>query len=168
MKSSTKRSRFGFQTWKFQIPSQKPHFGVTKKDAGLPFHFHVLNLFKSWLNLWFDQEKMGIKIQKKIKKSKPKHIVFLCHILSIQVDKQGLDIFKPEKSCIYPNPKLCLMKSRMKRRGFGFQTWKFQEHPKSFILEWLRRIQVELTFYFHVLNLFKSWSNLGFDRFKWA
>ena len=46
MKSSTKRSRFGFQTWKFQIPSQKPHFGVTKKDAGLPFHFHVLNMFK--------------------------------------------------------------------------------------------------------------------------
>ena len=38
---------------------------------------------------------MGIKIQKN---EKPKHIVFLCHIVSIQVDKQGLDIFKPEKS----------------------------------------------------------------------
>ena len=46
MKSITKRSRFGFQTWKFQIPSQKLNFGVTKKDAGLPFHFHVLNMFK--------------------------------------------------------------------------------------------------------------------------
>ena len=29
-------------------------------------------------------------------------MVFLCHIVSIQVDKQGLDIFKPDKSCIYP------------------------------------------------------------------
>jgi hypothetical protein len=63
-----KRSRFGFQTWKYQKPSQKLHFGVTKKDAGLPFHFHVLNLFKSWLNLGFDQDQMGIKNQKKSKK----------------------------------------------------------------------------------------------------
>ena len=50
---------------------------MTKKDAGLPFDFHVLNLFKSWLNLGFDQDQMGIKIQKKIKKWKPKHIVYL-------------------------------------------------------------------------------------------
>jgi hypothetical protein len=63
-----KRSGFGFQTWKFQKPSQKLHFGVTKKDAGLPFHFHVLNLFKSWLNLGFDQDQMGKKNQKKSKK----------------------------------------------------------------------------------------------------
>ena len=108
------------------------HFGVTKKDPGLPFHFHVLNLFKSWLNLGFDQHQMGIKIQKNVK---PKHIAFLCHIVSTQVDKQGLDIFKPEKSCIYPNPKLYLTKSSMKRSGFGFQTWKFQKSPKSFISE---------------------------------
>ena len=72
MKSSTKRSRVGFQTWELQKPSQKPHFGVTKKDAGLPFHFHVINLFKYWLNLGFDQDQMGIKIQKKIKKMKIK------------------------------------------------------------------------------------------------
>ena len=63
-----KRSGFGFQTWKFQKPSQKLHFGVTKKDAGLPFHFHVLNLFKSWLNLGFDQDQMCKKNQKKSKK----------------------------------------------------------------------------------------------------
>ena len=25
-----------------------------------------------------------------------------------------------------PNHKLCLVKSSMKRSGFGFQTWKFQ------------------------------------------
>ena len=81
---------------------------------------------------------MGIKIQtKNLKNEKPKHIAFLCHIVSIQVDKQGLDIFKPDKSCIdlLPNPKHCLMKSIMKRSGFGFQTWKFQKPPKSFILE---------------------------------
>jgi hypothetical protein len=47
---------------------------------------------------------MGIKI-KKMKNEKPKHIVFLCYTLSIQVDKRtkvDLDIFKPKKSCIYP------------------------------------------------------------------
>ena len=79
---------------------------------------------------------MGIKIQKKSKIEKPKHIAFLCHIVRIQVDKQGLDIFKLDKSCIYPlTPKLCLMKSSMKRSGFGFQTWKFEKTPKNFILE---------------------------------
>src|SRR5215218_9480598 len=48
--------------------------------------------------------------------------------MSTQVDKHGLDIFKLEKSCIYPCPnlKLCIMESSMKRSGFGFQTWKFQ------------------------------------------
>jgi hypothetical protein len=79
---------------------------------------------------------MGRKLKKKQKNEKPKHIVFLCHIVSIKGDKQGLDIFKPYKSCIYPlTPKLCLMKSSMKRSGFGFQTWKFQKPPKNFILE---------------------------------
>ena len=64
MKSSMKRSRFGFQTWKFQEYRKKLHFRVTKKDQGLPFHFHVLNLFKSWLNLGFDQDSNGHKIKK--------------------------------------------------------------------------------------------------------
>ena len=44
----------------------------------------------------------GHKIQKNQKNGKPNHIVFLCHIVSIQVDKQGLNISKPDKSCIYP------------------------------------------------------------------
>ena len=81
--------------------SQNLHLRVTKKDPGLPFHFHVLNLFKSWSNLGFDQDSNGRKNSKKNQKNeKPKHIVFLCHIVSIQVDKRSLDIFKPEKSCI--------------------------------------------------------------------
>ena len=86
---------------------------------------------------------MGIK---KIEKWKTKaHIVFLCHIVSIKVGKQGLDIFKLDKSCIYPlTPKLCLIKSSMKISGLGFQTWKFQKPPKNFILGWLRRIQASL------------------------
>ena len=55
---------------------------------------------------------MGRKLKKNQKNEKPKHIAFLCHIVRIQVDKQGLDIFKLEKSCIYPlHSKLCLMKS---------------------------------------------------------
>ena len=36
--------------------SQKLHFRVTKKDTCFPSHFHVLNLFKSWSNLGFDQD----------------------------------------------------------------------------------------------------------------
>ena len=68
MKSSMKRSGFGFQTWKFQKPSQELHFGATKMVRGLVFHTHVFNLFKSWPNLGFDQKiQMGIEIQKKSK-----------------------------------------------------------------------------------------------------
>jgi hypothetical protein len=70
MKSSTKRSGFGLQTWKFQKPSQNLHFGVTKKDPGLLFHFHVLNLFYSWSNLGFYQDSNGHKNSKKIEKLK--------------------------------------------------------------------------------------------------
>jgi hypothetical protein len=54
-----KRSGFGFQTWKFQKPSQKLHFRVTKKDPCLPLHFHILNLFKSLSSLGFDQDTNG-------------------------------------------------------------------------------------------------------------
>jgi hypothetical protein len=61
MKSSMKRSGFGFQTWKFQKTSQKLHFGLTKEDPGLLFHFHILNLFKSRSNLGFDQDSNGHK-----------------------------------------------------------------------------------------------------------
>jgi hypothetical protein len=82
--------------------SQKLHFRVTKKDTCSPFHIHVLSLFKlSWSNLGFDKIQMGINIEKIRKKEKPKEIVFLCHIVSLKVDKQGLDIFKLDKSCIY-------------------------------------------------------------------
>ena len=106
----------------------------------------------------------GHKILKKNQKNeKQKHIVFLCHIVSIQVDKQGLHIFKPRQSMYLP-PKLYLMKSSMKRSGFGFQTWKFKEPPKSFILEWLRRIHAYLLFscFKHVQILIKPY--LGFDQ----
>ena len=130
--------------------SQKLHFRVTKKDTCFPFHFHVLNLFKSWSNLGFDQDTNGHK-----KMKNKEHIVFLCHIVSIQVDKQGLDISKPDKSCINLPP-VDLMKSSMKKDRFGFQTWKFQEHPKSFILERLRRIHASLFIF-----MFYTCLNLG-------
>jgi hypothetical protein len=49
---------------------------------------------------------------KKIK-TKLKHIVFLCHIVSIKVDKQGLDTYsnKTNHVSIPLTPKLYLMKS---------------------------------------------------------
>ena len=69
--------------------SEKLHFGVAKKDPGLVFHFHVLNLCKCWSNLRFDQNSNEPRKLKKIKKNeKPSHAVLLCHIVTIQVDKQ--------------------------------------------------------------------------------
>ena len=97
MKSSMKKSGFGFQTLEIKKNSQKLHFGVTKKNPGLPFHFHVLNWFKSWSNLGFDQDSNG---HNKFKKKQTHSL--LMSLVSTQVDKQGLDIFKLEKSCIYP------------------------------------------------------------------
>ena len=83
--------------------SQKLHFSVTKKDQGLPFHFHVLNLFKSWSNLGFDQDSNG---QKKNRKFKTKvHIVFFCHVVSIQFDKQGSRHIQTRQTMyLPPNP----------------------------------------------------------------
>jgi hypothetical protein len=52
--------------------SQKLHFRVTKKDTGFPFHFHVLNLFKYWSNLGFDQDLNGHKNSKKKNKKNEK------------------------------------------------------------------------------------------------
>jgi hypothetical protein len=52
--------------------SQELHFGVTKKDTSLLFHIHVLNLFKSWSNLGFDQDSNGHKNSKKNKNMKTK------------------------------------------------------------------------------------------------
>src|SRR5215213_2846790 len=88
----------------------------------------------------------------------------ISHKVSIQVDKQGLDIFKQDKSCIYVppiDPKLRLMKSSMKRSGFGFQTWKFQKPPKIQLHFRATKKDRCLPFHFHVLNLFRSWSNLA-------
>jgi hypothetical protein len=70
---------------KISKTSPKLHFDVTNKDLGLVFHFRILNVFKCWSNLGFYQNS---NMHKKIEK--PVHIVFLCHILTIEVDKQGL------------------------------------------------------------------------------
>ncbi len=73
----------------------------------------MLNLSKSWSNLGFDQDSNGQK-NKKQKNEKSNHIVFLCHIVSIKVDKQGLDILNQTNHVSIPlTPKLCLMKSSM-------------------------------------------------------
>ena len=44
--------------------SQELHLGVTKMDTCLLFHIHVLNLFKSWSNLGFDQDSNGHNLKK--------------------------------------------------------------------------------------------------------
>ena len=127
------------EIWK---TSQKLHSRVTKKDPGLPFHFHVLNWFKSWSNLGFDQDSNGHKKFKKWKKWKTKaHSLIMSNSKHSSLWTRSRNIQTRKIVYLPPNPELCLMKSSMKRSGFGFQTWKFQKPPKSFILVWLRRIQ---------------------------
>ena len=54
---------------------------------------------------------------------KPAHIVSLWHILTIQVDKQGLYTFKQE---IYVSNVISqTMSYEIKGSGFGFATWNF-------------------------------------------
>jgi hypothetical protein len=48
--------------------SKELHFGVNKKDTGLLFHIHILNLFKSWSNLGFDHDSNGHKNSKETNK----------------------------------------------------------------------------------------------------
>jgi len=50
--------------------SPQLHFGVTKKDPGLVFHFDVLDLFKSWSKLGLTRIQMSKTKFKKIKKRK--------------------------------------------------------------------------------------------------
>ena len=60
---------------KFSKTSPKFHFGVTNKDPGLVFHFHVSNLFECWSNLGLTKIEMSIKNSKNQKNEKPTHIV---------------------------------------------------------------------------------------------
>ena len=151
-----KRSGFWFQTLRFQEPPPKLHFWMTKKDPCLP-----LNLFKSWSNLGFDQYSNGHKNSKKSTTKKPKHIAFLCHIMSIQVDKHGLLILKQEKSCIYPRPNRKLDLSyevKHEEKWFWVSNIEISRTPQKLHF-WMTKKDPFLP-----LNLFKSWSNLGFDQ----
>jgi hypothetical protein len=51
----------------------------------------------------------------------------------------------------------------MKRSGFGFQTWISQK-PSQKLHFGVNKKDQGLIFHFHVLILFKSCSNLGFDQ----
>ena len=56
--------------------SPQLHFGVTKKDPGLVFHFDVLDLFKSWSKLSLTRIQMSkTNLKKNQKMEKPAHIV---------------------------------------------------------------------------------------------
>ena len=71
------------------------HVGVTKKDPGLHFHFHVQNLFKFQSKLGLtEHENEHNKFKKKFKNEKPVHIILLCHILTITVHKQVINILE--------------------------------------------------------------------------
>ena len=143
MKSKVEEKWFWICNMKFSKNSPKLHFGVTKKDPGLLFHFHVSNLFKCWSNLGLTEFKIIIKYSKNIKKNwKPVHMVLVCHILTTQVNKQGLDIFKQKIH-------VCSVKSQIsnyelscvKRGGLWFATWNCPKPHQTFILMCLGMIQ---------------------------
>jgi hypothetical protein len=114
------------------LKSVKTHaklpFGVTKKDAGLVFHFHVSKMFKCWSKLGLANIQMSIKIQKN---KKPVHIVFLCHILTAEVVKHDLYRFKQKNHVCYVMSSTLSYEvkgeerwftSKKKRGGLGFGT----------------------------------------------
>ena len=112
--------------------SQELHFAVTKKDPGLLFHFHVLNLFKSCSNLGFDQDSNGHKNLKKMKKWNTNAHSLLMSYSKHSIDKQGLDIFKPEKSCIYPLTLNSVLWSQAWREVvLGFKHGNFKNLPEA-------------------------------------
>src|SRR5215208_3940950 len=98
------------------------------------------------------------------KKIKIKHIVFLCHIISIQVDKQGLDISKLTRQIMYLPPIVPTSSYEVKHeeKWFWVSSMEISKNQKLHF----RATKKDrcLSFHFHVLNLFKSWSNLGFDQ----
>jgi hypothetical protein len=51
----------------------------------------------------------------------------------------------------------------MKKSGFWFQTWKFQKPSQELHFGVTKKDRC-LIFHIHDLNLFKPWSNLGFDK----
>ena len=61
---------FGEMNMKISKNSPQLHFGVTKKDPGLVFHFDVLHLFKSWSKLSLTRIQMSKTNLKKIRKWK--------------------------------------------------------------------------------------------------
>ena len=66
--------------------SPQLHFGVTKKDPGLVFHFDVLHLFKSWSKLSLTRIQMSkTNLKKNQKMEKPAHIVRIYRIYKIYV-----------------------------------------------------------------------------------
>ena len=98
-------------------------------------------------------------------KNQSAHSLLICHIVSIKVGKQGLDIFKLDKSCIYPlTPKLCLMtKSSMKIKWFWVSNMEISKTSQKLHFRVTKK-DTGFPFHFHVLYLFKSWSNLGFEQ----
>src|SRR5215218_7031865 len=66
MSFEVKHEEKWFLVSNMEISKKKLHFRETKKDPCLPFYFHVLNLFKSWSNLGFDQDSNGQKIKKSV------------------------------------------------------------------------------------------------------
>ena len=62
-----------------------------------------------------------------------------------------------------PNPKLCLMKSRMKEKWFWVSNMEISKTSQKLHFRVTNKDPC-LHIRFHVLNLSKSWSNLGFDQ----
>ena len=141
----------------------KFHFEVTKKDRGFVFQISCFKLVLQILTeIWNE-----LQIFKKNKKKENiAHIVVLCHILATQVEKDGLHTFKMRRAWISCDiAKTQTMRSKVEEKWFWNCNMKFSKTSQKLHFGVTKKDPC-LVFHFHVLNLFKCWSNLGLTEFE--
>ena len=113
-----------------------------------------------WSNLGLTNICNGHKKIKKIRKENSAHIVFLCHILTTLVDKQGLYIFRQNIHVSIAISKTMLYELEVEKKGFWICNMENSKASPMFHFGVTKKDPV-LVFHFHVLNMFKCWSKLG-------
>ena len=136
---------------------------MTKKDPGLVFHFHVINLFKCWSKLGFNQN--SNEHNKFKKNEKHAHIVYICHILMITVHKQVTITLELKIHVSNVISQTLSYKVKVEEKWFWILNMKFSKTSPMLHFEAAKK-DPGLVLHFHVSNLFKSWSKLGLTKIQ--
>ena len=137
----------GFKHGIFKNPPKSFILEWLRRMEAYLFHFHVLNMFKSWSNLLFDKESDGLKISKKIKKWKTKACSLLMSYIyyTFKLINKVWTYSNQKIMYLPPNAKLCHMKSSIWREvvwGFkhgNFHAWN--QKPLLFMHAWLHKTE---------------------------